>query len=1101
MKSTPTDPQTKSITTNPRDLMRARRPELFSDTQIATTHRLPKAAFEYHLNTLTSRKQEYEFEHFCRKLAEKEICPNLRTQTGPTGGGDSKVDSESYPVAEEISERWCIGEPSAGSELWGFAFSAKKAWKPKLKSDIESMLSTGKSYARIYFFTNQFVKDKARSETEIEYSKAFGTPVHVWDLMQIVEKVYANKHLELAISTLNIDGYTNESESKPGPNDVARIAQLDEIDKQVADPSRYENARYQLVEDCLQGALLARGLERPRHEIDARFLQADRLAKQSDFLQQRVRIAYNRAWTAYWWFEDFNAFNDHYSEVESLLANTTEASEAERLTTLWSILSTAVVLGRLESESARVEERLDRVIPLLMAMVANEARPNNALYAKTLLLFTEATVAHQNRDMTSLEEIWADLATVADESVPMPTYPVELLRKNVEALSEFVDSEAFDILYEKVTELVRKRRSDGEAGNAYRKRGMQKLENGKPYEAIRWLGRAEELLLKEEYQHDLIIALVSISRAYERAGLLWAARNKLLAAVGKIFDEFGREGDLPLLIFSLLNRLVWVELQLGRVPHVLLAMHLTNVVSRLIPLPDERKLKYADEVHDQDFVLGIHMLNTPFGVLKEVSRFPDVLDKVGLIAARLALLHALGQEQAILNEKYFPASKSEGEIRKYFEMWHEQPAAMDLGDHPTFIQGPSSTFRSVVLGVELVVDVASNEVSIGIAESLLGALEAFLATSDESDLLPHRGRVDISIRPEAGLNGMPQFDFDQSSSAIAYVTHPLEMPLATRAEIEGLSDWLYKTVGTLIAHQFVIHDVEAWMQRIAGDERAAARAILLGNMVTIDRNIFGHSPPVRLADWIRDEDQDYEVLRSAPWRTRTPASSSEVPLTFGTGPAPIELENSSQVKHSDRSVISPIDIDLWNRAKWTATLFGWSDDHPPILGPAFQNLEAGERIFKDWRDRLGEFDRANEIRIAIIVGVSAKNPNHYSFTIGSNPDSLAKSGVKRVVMVSRVNRMEPNSSMNLDGFLKAFRKFNAYFLAPSGIGSFSRNFRDVGLLKSHLQVRQAWEIDENDPDIAALREDDEPIIPPTEANPPVLRALDRIRNRRRKYGA
>jgi hypothetical protein len=32
------------------------------------------------LETLTNRKQEYEFEHFCRKLAEKEICPNLRVQ-------------------------------------------------------------------------------------------------------------------------------------------------------------------------------------------------------------------------------------------------------------------------------------------------------------------------------------------------------------------------------------------------------------------------------------------------------------------------------------------------------------------------------------------------------------------------------------------------------------------------------------------------------------------------------------------------------------------------------------------------------------------------------------------------------------------------------------------------------------------------------------------------------------------------------------------------------------------------------------------------------------------------------------------------------------
>lgn len=121
------DEREPSTMPNPRDLMRSRHPDLFSDSEVDTSRHLPKAVFEYHLDTLTSRKQEYEFEHFCRKLAEKEICPNLRVQTGPTGGGDSKVDTETYPVAEEIAERWWVGEQGAAKERWAFAFSAKEA--------------------------------------------------------------------------------------------------------------------------------------------------------------------------------------------------------------------------------------------------------------------------------------------------------------------------------------------------------------------------------------------------------------------------------------------------------------------------------------------------------------------------------------------------------------------------------------------------------------------------------------------------------------------------------------------------------------------------------------------------------------------------------------------------------------------------------------------------------------------------------------------------------------------------------------------------------------------------------------------------------------
>ncbi len=91
--------------------MRSRHPDLFSDSSLANDYFLTQSVLEYHLDTLTSRKQEYDFENFCRRLSEKEICPNLLPQTGPLGGGDSKVDSENYPVADKIIENWYEGIP------------------------------------------------------------------------------------------------------------------------------------------------------------------------------------------------------------------------------------------------------------------------------------------------------------------------------------------------------------------------------------------------------------------------------------------------------------------------------------------------------------------------------------------------------------------------------------------------------------------------------------------------------------------------------------------------------------------------------------------------------------------------------------------------------------------------------------------------------------------------------------------------------------------------------------------------------------------------------------------------------------------------------
>lgn len=226
-----TNDQTPSRPTipNPREFMQARHPDLFSDTQVDDVSQLPRPVFEYHLDTLTSRKQEYELEHFCRKIAEKESWSNLRPQTGPTGGGDGKVDTETYSVAKEIVERWWIGSPSAGAERWAFAFSAKKEWKAKIKANIENILSMGRDYKRVYFFTNQFVSDKQRADQEDALSKHAKIPVHIIDRAWIVEKVYEADHLDLSIAALGIEGARSERISRPGPRDTERLTELEEL--------------------------------------------------------------------------------------------------------------------------------------------------------------------------------------------------------------------------------------------------------------------------------------------------------------------------------------------------------------------------------------------------------------------------------------------------------------------------------------------------------------------------------------------------------------------------------------------------------------------------------------------------------------------------------------------------------------------------------------------------------------------------------------------------------------------------------------------------------------------------------------------------------
>ena len=138
------------------EVFRKMHPEQFSDSKIVQKGKLDRDFLDFYFETLTSKSLDKPFEDFCRHIAEAEICPNLLPQTGPTGGGDSKVDSETYPVAEAISTLWYYGDGNkAATERWAFAISAKKDWKAKVKSDVAKIAKVNqdekRGYTKVFF--------------------------------------------------------------------------------------------------------------------------------------------------------------------------------------------------------------------------------------------------------------------------------------------------------------------------------------------------------------------------------------------------------------------------------------------------------------------------------------------------------------------------------------------------------------------------------------------------------------------------------------------------------------------------------------------------------------------------------------------------------------------------------------------------------------------------------------------------------------------------------------------------------------------------------------------------------------------------------------
>lgn len=1081
----------------PSDYMRGRHPDLFSDSEAVEAPVFEREVVEHHLHTLTERQQEAAFETFCRLLAEHEITPNLRPQTGPTGGGDGKVDSETYPVDDSVAQRWYVADVRGGQERWAFAFSAKKAWRPKIRADVKSAVGTGRGYARVIFISNQAISSRARLTAEEELGREFGVPVTIHDRAWIMEKVFGNRRFDLLGSLGMV--VPAERRERTGPQDLERSRELEALEAQIADPGRYEGTPYALAEDCLSAALLARGLGHPRDQVEGKFLRAERNAQRLNHPHQQLRIAYARAWTTYFWFDDPEALARLYAIVEAHAAEVGEIDAWDLVSNLFFVLQPAVARGDVSPEVGDLEARRARLGQALDAIAADPDRVTSALRARAARLMLAVGEAFYRREPERLDALWTELQSVVAEADRHADYPFQTLFGTLQAVGQFaLDSEAFDAMFETAVDVLARRGSETAAGRAHAERARQKLKGKRFYDAIRLYGRAITRLRKEEATEDLVPALGGLSVAYEAVGLPWAARTAILAATERSLTSYLRKGQIVRPALAALRRLNHLELRLGRPAQALCGMQVEAALRNNITLSDEALELVSAEVTDQDRLLSGLMLRLPLEDLRRLTRFPGFLDAAALDYAWTALVFALGDIAGLKREAGFPDDEPLASIEELFSQWFEATSQALLQKAPFTGFDGSATLRSRVLGVRLSFTVPNTVEDLAFAESILGVLEAFLATSLNTGILPYRDTFDVVFTPDPEHDGAPSFAVRRNGGAAwgeiryapAFVTEPPRVGARANAA--------FLMVGEVITAVSVAHDVQSWLAAIAEEEEAYSRAMSLFDVGRMSGAIFGDGLATSLADLIDADADEVPLQRTRAW---TPAMAAEpAPAPSGSpaeGPPPAEMLDAENGSHPERRISSLIDLPVWDAAGWCGCGQMWSEDEDdaPCLLLLFKDPAAGRQIFEGLRARLGPVDREGELRIAILRGLHVSNPSAYGVTIGQNLDLLDRleppATNRQMLVVTRRQVMMPSDPRNLDEFLRRMRRTGACFLMPAGYveGREPDVIFDVPIATSHLRVRNAWEIGVNDLDAELLDPEDPPHVPQDVANPPALRAL------------
>ena len=1045
----------------PAGFMRKLRPELYSDTVDRPLYVLDRPMLEFQLETMTSRNEHQRFEIFCRKLCQRVICPNIRPQSGPEGGGDGKTDADTFPVAEAIADLTYIGRPGPGLGDWGFAFSAMKDWKRKVVKDIEGIAATGRKLERIYFVTSQPARAADRARIEAELEQAHGVPVKILDRAWIVEEVIDHERKDIAHDYLGV-GQMVSDPMRMGPEDYSRRRRLDDIERGLADPSTFAGMERQLVTEAMIAAQLSRNLELPRHETEGRHARAIRLAVKHGSARQQLEARHDALWTAFWWFDDAAAVADGYGTIEAEALGAHHARNIEFLVQLHQLLVNGVLHRMLAAEEADLSARSDRLEAALVAMTRDEHRPNHRLEARTSLAIVRLGRYFAECRLDELPRVWSELGSILDEASGLAEFDADRLVRLIEVVAMPAGRDpTYRAVAERLADFVAKRTSDAQGALILLRQALN-LDDDEQCERIRLLGRAAVRLAKREHAEQLIEAHQHLAIAYRSADLLWAARSSILMAAAGLAAEGEETSELPVGFVPTVKIWAWIALQLRLVPELLLAVRLLRMSSETLPLNEESKDRVAEGLQEIDIAFGSNILNMDDGELRSLSALPDELGAAGMPMSRIALLYALGYEDALREDGSIPDEMDERGAGEFFALMKAQPVSGQLFG-PLILNAPTGqVIETCICGLTVEVAAPGDDAGTITAQAVVAAVEAMLATMIEDGVGAHTERFRIDIVETGEDEPSVRTDPKAMRSLVAW---PRSLPVSEFACQPDVGAFLMRVVGEVMAATFVLPELKDTMERLVAKGSAHDRvSSVLASLSALHR-IVGR--PVVCLD---------RAEKEYPMRDRPAVVEMERPADGGDDENVLAAPKSGDGRptvgrHRGMKVQSVIEVHTWDEARWKGILYAsYGDDMPPIFALTFTNAAGARRIFERWRERFGTKDVNHDINMSIIRNLPGHPASHYAVQITSRPpDDVSWERNVLYQIVNRVHVMEPADNTNLETFLSKRRAVGSFILAPAVLSARQPDIlTDLVILKRDINVVDAADLAEHDIENVAL---------------------------------
>lgn len=1061
-------------------------PEQFSDSKIVKKGKLERELLDFYLETLTSKNMEKQFEELCRSIAEVEICPNLLPQTGPTGGGDSKVDSETYPVAEELSEMWYSGVASKASrERWAFAISAKKDWKPKVKSDVKKIVGVNdeckRGYSKIFFMSNQYIPDKKRAQCEDELRTLYDIDVRILDRTWMLDKIFSSpSNVDIAITALGLsESFADAIEI--GERDLKRKKRLDEIEKRLINTNTKNSEKVHLV---LEAVVLAREIESPEDKTMGLIERCIRISKKYGTKVEIAKAYSTAAWTIYWWYLDPNLYYEYYQEYERRTIEEHNVHLFTELIALWINLNSLVVEGTLEID---IEKHKLIVQNEYKIFISDQTKPNTALEARA------AYIPFRIITREKTEDIIKEMFELLDESTGHLDLDLKNIQRIIMEFPEILESNQYDALFEKMITVSGKRKQDTDTAYLLAERASKLMDNS-PYEAISYFSRTLIPFYNEQNKDNLCNVVFSLALIFEKCGLYWAARNYYYYVFCVCLNQYFKFAEVSPFMYKSTSRLKYLELRLGHILYSIEFSDLERISTEIYP--DKCTIDEETQMH-YDFAVALLLLQDENPKKEILTRLPSYLEMRGLDISSIVVRYLLGHyDKDMLEELNNDKNKYDATILE----WRNSPASKEFLDMIWYGTEDTCKLHSRLLGCDLMIcyDKPYNSGGYEIAATILATLESFLGTGINNDLISMCGSIDIFVKHKDNMTTYIEWEKKTSNSINVYFSDYRKEDFLNVQQ--QLSVFLTELIGVIISMMFPFEEALHKIEKMVMQEAALDRTFIFSNSVVFGMETMGKEMFLfeNILDGVETFQSEGDVIILDKVAT---TKEKRHPLSISIGLPP---EGKSFVKTLAQKNIktqSVIDIDIWNRSDWKGVMFMADvNNHsfPPILAFIF-NKNDGCEIFQKWIDEFGACDNDNRIAIRIVKKIDSENLYHYRLIVGSEKIPMDED-VKIVASPARVHTMTPPNDNNITMFERELERSDSFFICPAIMErneQYPKVYESLKIKKSKQSIKicNAWEIPENDLVVfSGILPTDQPFIPEGKEDAFILKIIEMHKN-------